>query len=414
MKNRVIKVGLVLFSLAGGGAERNAINLAHYFKRNNKVLDLILFKNVDEYKNTINWKINEIPIISLHNSPQKIPSLLLSFKAIEIFIKLLFTAYRNKYDILIGGAEYLPYYYVVLAAKLFHIKSIIIVGNYLDEDLKTYSLLFKFFHKFLLYFFLNKADSIICVSNGLTKITIDDFHIPTHRVQTVYNGLDGTEIRRLIMTCINNSRFKRDDYIACLGRLVYKKGHKHLISSFYEVVKTFPNLKLLIIGTGPLKKQLKKQVKVLNLESNIYFLGFEKNPFRYIAGAKIFISPSLFEGFGNVIIEAMMCGVPVVSTDCPHGPREIISGNLYGSPLKRSGKIEYCKFGVLTPSIERNDTAKTVVDKEGLMSQAIIRLLSDKNLYNQYRKVSAKRAQQFTIEKMGNAYLEVIKHIVSD
>ena len=95
-----------------------------------------------------------------------------------------------------------------------------------------------------------------------------------------------------------------------MGRLTRPKGQWHLIRALSYVKKEIEDVKLLILGQGELKGYLKELVDKLDLRNNVEFLGYQRNPFKYIASSDLFVFSSLYEGFGNVLVEAMACGVP--------------------------------------------------------------------------------------------------------
>src|SRR5699024_1749281 len=108
---------------------------------------------------------------------------------------------------------------------------------------------------------------------------------------------------------------------------------------------------LIILGEGYLFEYLNELVKQFELENDVFFLGYQENPFKYIARADIYVLPSLHEGFPNALCEAMACGKPVVSTDCPSGPREI----LFQNPdinMTLPEQITRADYGILTPQLE--------------------------------------------------------------
>ena len=103
------------------------------------------------------------------------------------------------------------------------------------------------------------------------------------------------------------------------GRLHPQKNHQLLIEAIN--ILNDKNIHLLILGEGPLKNEFRKMVQKYGLTENVHLLGFSNNPFPYYSKADLFVLSSVYEGFGNVLVEAMSCGCNVVSTDCPNGPR---------------------------------------------------------------------------------------------
>lgn len=115
-----------------------------------------------------------------------------------------------------------------------------------------------------------------------------------------------------------------------IGRFVKDKGHNMLLRAWNKVVSKYPNWKLKIVGDGPLKKDMEKLIYDFNLEDNVKIIPPHKNIKEDFLNSSIFVLSSRYEGFGMVLAEAMACGVPCVSFDCPSGPKNIISNNIDG------------------------------------------------------------------------------------
>jgi glycosyltransferase involved in cell wall biosynthesis len=117
--------------------------------------------------------------------------------------------------------------------------------------------------------------------------------------------------------------------VAC-GRLAEQKGFPYLIDAMSLVRKEIPAATLWILGEGPDRRALQEQIDNSSLGNAVRLLGFRDNPYSFMAAADLFVLSSIFEGFGNVIVEAMASGTAVVSTDCPYGPSEIITDGING------------------------------------------------------------------------------------
>lgn len=126
--------------------------------------------------------------------------------------------------------------------------------------------------------------------------------------------------------------------IITAGRLVPVKDHKTLLAGFAKLIQRRP-ARLVIFGEGPLEPELRALASQLGIAERVLFAGYINDPAACYAVADLFVLTSLTEGFGNVLVEAMAAGVPVVSTDCPHGPAEILEGGTYGK-LVAVGDVE--------------------------------------------------------------------------
>jgi glycosyltransferase involved in cell wall biosynthesis len=155
--------------------------------------------------------------------------------------------------------------------------------------------------------------------------------ISRDNIKVVYNPLDID--RAQVLSRLEPTRIFSDGnghkLILGIGRLVEQKGFIHLIRAFAQV-RSGSSVKLCILGEGPLRESLQAEVERLGLINEIVLPGFVDNPFAVMRQANLFVLSSGWEGFGNVLVEAMACGIPVVSTACPSGPDEILENGRWG------------------------------------------------------------------------------------
>jgi glycosyltransferase involved in cell wall biosynthesis len=148
---------------------------------------------------------------------------------------------------------------------------------------------------------------------------------------TIYNPIDTDKVSQLkdeLLPSQEKEIFDSGFIFINIGRLHEQKGQKHLIRAFKQVVDYKKDSKLVIVGEGELKNELYNLIRELNLENNVFLLGRKDNVYKYLARSNCFVLTSLWEGLPNTLIEAIAVGLPVISTDCPTGPREIIAPEL--------------------------------------------------------------------------------------
>jgi len=181
--------------------------------------------------------------------------------------------------------------------------------------------------KFLLRYCFRRARNVFVPSEGVRADLIDNYGAKKDKVVTIYNGIDIGKIKE---SSGKEIPYKKDcPWIVTACRLNPQKDFATLLRAF-KIVRETKKAKLLIIGDGELKDDIIRLSSELGIHDDIIMPGFQENPFAYISRADVFVLSSFFEGFGNVIVEAMALGIPVISTDCPSGPREIITDGANG------------------------------------------------------------------------------------
>lgn len=244
------------------------------------------------------------------------------------------------------------------------------------------SLPYPFFYKMLIRHLYKKSDYHISVSEGAKNDLVKYCGLPKNKIVTIYNAVDIDKVKK-------ESKEKLDDDIADIlrdkntkkiitsGRLTNQKNQELLIRA-YNRIKNRPDTKLLILGQGEKKEELQALANNLGIGDDVLFLGWRKNPFNIIAQCDLFVLSSDWEGLPLVIIEAMSLGVPVISTDCPSGPREILENGKYGILVKPKN--------------------------ENKLADAITKLILDKEFRSKLSELSKQRANDFSLRKMIDNY----------
>ncbi|MEM2568314.1 MAG: glycosyltransferase, partial [Candidatus Bathyarchaeia archaeon] len=208
-----------------------------------------------------------------------------------------------------------------------------------------------------------RADRIVASSKDLAKDLLEFTGVSVERVRIIYNPYD-PEIERKANEPLSHPWFSNGQLpvILGVGRLHVQKDFPTLIQAFALVRQNRP-CRLVILGEGEERPKLERLVRELGLENDVSLAGFEPNPFKFMKNASVFVLSSKYEGFGNVIIEALACGCPVVSTDCPSGPSEILEDGKWGK-LVPVGDVEAMAKAIL-------ETLDNPPDRKALQQRAM-------------------------------------------
>jgi len=167
-----------------------------------------------------------------------------------------------------------------------------------------------------------RADQIICLCDAAINDMVEHLGVSSDKLVRIYNPVDVETVRRLAEDA-GSPYTGPGPHIMAMGRLQHEKAYDVLLRAFSSVLKALPQVKLTILGEGPLEAQLKRQTLELGIDQVVAFPGFQKNPWPYMKHADLFVLASRFEGMPNALLEALALETPVVATDCPGGVREI-------------------------------------------------------------------------------------------
>lgn len=224
-----------------------------------------------------------------------------------------------------------------------------------------------------------KADAVITTSEVNKEILVNEYSINEKLIKVIPHGVD--------ISHFNKTRQKADSKIILyVGILSKRKGVKYLIKAMDIVRKRTIDIKLIIVGDGAERKYLKSLVKRLNLQKFVEFTGFvnEEKLIDYYRDADIFVFPSLKEGFGQVLVEAMACGIPVISTNTSAIPEVVGNAGILVKP--------------------RNSKA---------LAEAIIKLIEDKDLRDELCRIGRKRVEEnFTWDKIAEKMLKIYEEVI--
>jgi glycosyltransferase involved in cell wall biosynthesis len=364
---RAAKVALYLPSLVGGGAERVTVKLAHGLAELGTTVDLVLANaegpNLAEVA-------PHVRVIDL--GAQRV---IASLPWLVTYLR------REKPDAMLSAMAHANVV-ALWAKRLARVSTRLIVSERVTQQNPMCS---KARHARLLPLLESRfypwADGIVAVSQGVAENLSQLARLPRERITVIYNPVVTDELIGKARQSLQNPWFAPGEppVILAAGRLSEQKEYPTLLRAF-ALLRQRCQARLLILGEGEARAELEQLVRTLGLEQHVGMPGFVGNPYPYMARAAVFVLSSKFEGLPGVLIEAMACGCPVVSTDCPSGPAEILDGGQFGRLV-------------------------AVGDVSGMA--AAIALALDQGRGDATR-LAQERARDFSVERATNAYYTIL------
>jgi glycosyltransferase involved in cell wall biosynthesis len=399
-----MNIGILTLSLKRGGAERVASLVSRYLAERHKVYTILFDTTAGlDYPaggEVIDLKLAEPkgrnPLARLVNTTFAIPRLRRLKCQLNLDVMLSFQDPANISNVLAQTPE---------------CKTVLGV----HED-KSYNQVRDFQRcgtEFLIRKLYRRADLLIAASSGAGQTMAEKFGVPAEKIRVIYNPVDPEEIRKRSEEPISGPceflNSPQGPIVMAVGRLTRAKGHWHLIRAFKRVREAVPNAKLVILGDGELSDYLIDLTKKLGLSDCIFFPGFKPNPFQYLRQADIFVLSSLWEGFGNVILESLAAGAPVISTDVRSGPREILAPE--DSYYRTIAEPQYAKYGVLVPRLDGafHLAEEPLTAAESMLAETIVKLLTESQLARTYREAGIVRARDFSTDRLLAIYEQTLK-----
>jgi len=312
-------IALFLPTLYSGGAERVQINLAKYFLDQGLRVDLVVCKYFGSLKDKVP---NGVRLISLDASRVMF--------SVPAYLRYLQVA---RPPVVLSSVENANI--VSCVGKMFssHRHRLLVrLDNSLAEPGRLPLQIHRWPITIAIASTFHAADGFIAVSNGLKEQLSHLPGLSRKPIHRIYNPIihKGLDAQADVTPTLPPSIAPGEPFVLAVGRLHKQKGYTHLLAAFARAVKQRP-AQLVILGEGDDRDELQNLAAALGIASHVHFLGYTPNPLAYMRHASVFVLSSIAEGFGNVIVEALACGTPVISTDCPHGPREILADGRYGT-----------------------------------------------------------------------------------
>ena len=312
------RLAIFVPNMLGGGAQRVALNLAQGIAERGYNVNLVLAQAEGPY-------LTEIPE-SVRLVNLRAQRVLTSLPALVRYLR------RERPEAMLSVMNYANIV-ALWARRLASVPTRVVVSehNTLSSSVQSASSQRGRLMPQLIRRFYPWADGIVVVSKGVADDLAQVTGTPRERIQVIYNPVVTPELQAKAQDPIGHTWFRPGEppVLLAVGALTAQKDFPRLIQAFAQVRRGRP-IRLLILGEGQDRPALEALVRQLGLEQDMSLPGFVENPYAYMAQASLFVLSSRWEGLPTVLIEALVCGAPVVSTDCPSGPREILADGQYG------------------------------------------------------------------------------------
>jgi len=322
-----VKIALFSPSLHGGGAERVMVNLAHGFVERGLQVDLVLAKAEGPYLSQVPQSVWAVDL--------KSKRVLYSLPSLVRYLR------RERPKALLSAIDHANVV-ALWAKKLAGVPTRVVVS--VRTTISIAAKRAKNMRGRMMPLFIRKfypwADAIVAVSKGVAEDLLKIADLPKEKIRVIYNPVITPELFAKAEEPVDHPWFRPGEppVILGIGRLTEAKDFPTLIRAFALVRKERP-ARLMILGEGEERPKLEGLVRELDLEKDVALPGFVDNPYKYMKRAALFVLSSRWEGLPTVLIEALALGTPVVSTDCPSGPREILENGKLGK-LVPAGNVK--------------------------------------------------------------------------
>lgn len=385
------RIGLLISNLQSGGAEKVMCNMSH-----------ILAQHYDVY-----FFVFDSENISYDYSGQLIDLKCKAKKSIvlKVLTRLLRIVKLSYYKRKVKPEAIISFLNPANMVNIWSIgksKTIVSCRGYGDYKL----------HKQKYYKNFHKIETMIVQTQRMKNEFVKEFHVSDNKVRVLKNPFNIENIINMAKESISQEHvdfFMQHKIICTVGSYKRDKGFWHLIKAFHQVKETIPDAGLVIVGHGgPMEKEMKRMVSDSCYSKDILLLGYQKNPFMYIAESDVFVCSSIHEGFPNVMIEAMLCKTPIVSTDCMTGPKEILCDK---TDTDIGASIYEAECGILVPPLSEivDYDINNISEKEKLLAASIKELLVDKNKAKAMIDCAFEKAKRYDYDFFSQELFEIIK-----
>lgn len=400
------KIAILTPFVARGGLEKVAVTQADLLKNDYEVNLIIMDRFIQDY-------YFDGKCIDLNVSLESRGIFYRIRNILESILKLRRLKKEEKYDLVISHGE------------LANIPNIFSGGNCIvnihenrfnaKKDFQG-----KIVNKIIKFLYTRKnVKKIVTVSEGIKEDLNKNIKIDLNLIHTIYNPFSVEEIT--LKKSQDLDKYKKiftQNILITVGRFTHPKGYWNLIKIF-SLIKKQSNYKLVLLGDGVMRDDLIKLSKSFDLEvfdawSNkeintdydIYFLGFQDNPYKFLHASKVFIMTSLWEGLSNVLIESLFCNIPLISTDCKSGPSEILEVSTEGKNYSKKSK-----YGLLLPAFNSKeiDFSTNINSNIEKYTQDILDFLNDEEDLSLCKQNTLERALNFEYKNIKNDWIKLLE-----
>lgn len=308
--------------LGQGGAEQVAINLVNGLSARGYNIELLLTRDDGSLNSQLSTDIN---VVTLPPSKSPVFGVAMNFPALVDYL-------RRKEPALLLSHLSRANVISIAACRLIDADTVVAVthhdafGTGTERGLKDWAL------GRLVPLLYPSADRIIAVSEGVADSIVDRTKVKRENVSVLYNPIEIDSIREQARCGVDDKWIADDDLevVLYVGRHTEQKDLKTWLRAFKRVHAQNPDTRAIIAGKGPMREEIQSYSERLGLADVVSIPGYVENAYGYMHEADVFLLSSRYEGLPSVLIEALACGCPVVATDCPSGPREILDDGTYG------------------------------------------------------------------------------------
>lgn len=310
-------IAFYLPSLRGGGAEKVMLNLACEFESRGYNIDVVLVDAYGAYLDEVPDGINVIDLDSMR-----------FFAALPKLVRYLQDSEPDALLSTIDTANIVS----ICAKRIAGVSTRIVIriSNMISTKEEHGELKHRFVHLIAKQVY-PYADGIVAVSEGVSEDLQQKMDLPAELITTIYNPSVTRELQQKKDEEVDHPWFENSTPVVLgVGEFTKQKDFLTLIRAFNIVLRDL-DVRLVLLGKGPQQEAIEEEIEKLGLEECVWLPGFVENPYAFMTSTDVFVLSSRWEGCPNVLIEALACGVPVVSTDCPSGPREILEDEKWGT-----------------------------------------------------------------------------------